>query len=87
MYKPRKIGISAKKEILTISRGIKFKLVKESNCAIGYRKNAIPKNCTVVSLLYLRDCKRNIKGIVYILVIPIITPLIEPIKICIKGDL
>ena len=44
MYKPRKIGISAKKEILTISRDIKFKLVKESNCAIGYRKNAITKN-------------------------------------------
>ena len=87
MYKPRKIGISTKKELLTISRDIRFKLVKEINCANGYRKKAIPKNCTVVSLLYLRDCKRNIKGIVYILVIPIITPLTEPIKICINGDL
>jgi hypothetical protein len=44
MYKPRKIGISAKKELLIISGDIKFKLVKESNCAIGYIKNAIPKN-------------------------------------------
>ena len=44
MYKPRKIGISAKKEILTISKDIKFRLVKESNCANGYRKKAMPKN-------------------------------------------
>jgi len=87
MYKPRKIGIRVKNELLAISKDIKFKLVKESNCAKGYRKKAMPKNWTVVSLSYLRDCKRNIKGIVYILVIPIITPLIEPIKICINGDL
>ena len=49
MYKPRKIGIRVKNELLAISKDIKFKLVKESNGANEYIKKQFLK----IEKLYL----------------------------------
>ena len=40
-------------EFIIISKESKLKLAKDINCPRGYKKNAIPKNCIVVFLLYL----------------------------------